>query len=184
MAGMVMLAGAGCGMMKLSDEEGGDAGYISAVESSNETSQSEWVLPYPGHGLAPSRKQYLKLELDAMTDEGFVSLYWGAGPKPQFSLHIAGSRTLVCPAGTYPPSEFFEEEDAPATVNWRAQIWPTSRLLRVVTQEGETRLPLADASLSNASRKNGLAKILLVSNASVSLYRLAGMDVPSLFMIR
>jgi len=183
MAGVVMLAGAGCGMMKLCNEEGVGAGYVSAVEGSNETSQSEWVLPDPCHGLAPSRKQYLKLELDAMTDKGFVSLYWGAGSKPQFSLHIAGSRTLVCPAGAYPPAEFFEENDAPATVNWRAQIWPTSRLLRVVTREGEIRLPLEDPSLSNASWQNGLAR-LHVANASVTLYRLAGVDVPSLFIVR
>jgi len=53
--------------------------------------------------------------------------------------------------------------------------------LRVVTPAGETHLPLAE--LANTAWQTGLAR-LFVANASVTLYKLSGVDVPSLFMIR
>ena len=183
-----MLASATQGMMLLCDGEGGNVvAWVAELTSSNNTSHSAFVLPNPGGGLAPLRKQYLKMGLDAATDDGgFVCFFFGKGEKPLFSLVLSGERTpLLVPEGEYPAAEWFEMEgEHPhAPVNWRAQIWPTSKLLRVVMPEGETRLSLADTALSNPAWQNGLAR-LLVANASVTLYRLAGMDVPSLFMIR
>jgi len=184
---MILLAGASQGMMLLSDDQGGSVGWIEVLEGTNETSRSEWVLPI-GKGMDATRKQYLKMELHAITGDGFAGFFFGSGPKPQFSLFISGGRTLLLPQGEYPAAEFFELEgerprEPHAPLNWRAQVWPTSKWLRIITPEGETRLPLADPSLSNPSWQNGLAR-LLVSNASVTLYRLAGVDVPTLFMIR
>jgi len=183
MAGVALLAGASLGMVKICDEEGGNTEVVATVAGIEDTSNSEWILPFPGRGILPPRKQYLKLTLEAETENGFAAFYFGKGDKPLFSVFLSGQRTLLLPAGTYPPSDFFEPIDAPATVNFQAQVWPTSKILRIITEKSETRLPLEDPSLSNPAWQSGLARVF-VANASVNFYKLAGMDVPSLLILR
>ena len=179
MAG-VLLAGASHGLT-LSDGQGGSVGWVAEVAASNGTSRAEWVLP-TGKGMDATRKQYLKMELAGTTDNGFAGFFFGKGEQPLFSVFVSGKRSLAIGPGEYPAAEFFEQADAPAALNWRAQVWPTSRVLRIITPEGAANLSL-DPSLSNPAWQTGLARLLVV-NASATIYRVAAMDVPSLFMIR
>jgi len=107
MAGVVMLAGVSHGGLMLCDEQGGSVGWVAQVASSNNTSRAEWILPHPGQGLNPLRKQYLKMTLEAGMDDGFVGFFFGKGPTPQFSVFVSGERTLLVPGGAYPAAEWF-----------------------------------------------------------------------------
>ena len=111
----------------------------------------------------------------------FAAFYFGKGEKPCFSIFFAGDRMLLVAPHTYPPAEFFEQEEGPASVNWKAQVWASSRMVRVFAPEGEARLPMAD--VANSAWRTGLAR-MLVSNAVASLYRLDAVTVGTTLIVR
>jgi hypothetical protein len=181
---MAMLAGAGTsqGGMFVSDELGESKIPIAALVGTNETCAAEWVLPVGRGGMNGPHRQYLKMELGANVEsDGFAAFYFGEGGRPCFSLFFANNQTLIIPPHEYPPASFFEQVATPSSVNWKAQVWASQRTVRVVTQAGETRLPMSD--LENAAWQTGLAR-LLVANASATVYRLDAALYGTILMVR
>ena len=177
--GVSALALAGHGMYLY--EEGASA-YTAVIASGSGASRSEWVLP-DGQGLQLNsrERQSLKIHL-AATGAGYAALYFGEGGKPQLSIFLSGPRTLIVPPGEYPPAEWFDVPASAQEADWRAQIWTSPSLIRIVTQDGqETRLPMSD--LGNVSWYNGLARVF-VSNTTLTVYRLSAPVAGSLLLVR